>query len=79
MFYECDSENMGSLTGEDFWTLFEKFGDQHDTLPGIKGHWVLDKKTFDENSDWYMNMFGTDGRMTFDQWSATFPIYMEKI
>jgi hypothetical protein len=70
---------MGSLTGDDVWTMMNLFGAQHDTIEGIEGHWIIDKTLWDKDIGWYMNTFGSDGRMTYDQWTATFPIYMEKI
>jgi hypothetical protein len=79
IFYESDSQNRGSLTGQDFWTLFEKLGAHHDTLPGIMGHWVMDKTVFITNMVWYMKHLGTNGRITFDRWMETWGIYMEKI
>jgi hypothetical protein len=32
IFFESDSENMGSLTGQDLWILNENFNAHHDTL-----------------------------------------------
>jgi hypothetical protein len=78
-FYESDSENKGSLTSEDFWRMMDKFNSKHDYLEGIMGHWIMDKKIFDENTVWYINTIGTGGRMTYDQWMASFPIYFTKI
>jgi hypothetical protein len=79
IFYECDVENMGSLSVQDFWPMMEKFGALHDKEEGIMGHWIMDKAVFDENMNWYMVNFGSGGRMTYDQWLANFPVYMEKI
>jgi hypothetical protein len=34
---------MGSLTGQQFMSMFEKFNAFHDTIPGVMGHWIMDK------------------------------------
>lgn len=79
IFFESDSENMGSLTGQDLWILNENFNAHHDTLEDFQGHWILDKKVWDQDIDWYKETLGTGCRITYDRWIACFPIYMSKI
>ena len=75
IFYDSDSEKIGSLGAQDFWTWYEKFCAYHDTLPGVMGHWIMPKSEWDKFTVWYLKNLGTDGRMTWDDFCVHFQVY----
>jgi len=49
----------------------------HDKMVG--GHWVWDDASAKASFDYMASIFGSNGRVTLDQWMASFGPYMEKV
>lgn len=66
-----------SLSWNEFKKIDESFASMHDQAFG--GHWIWEDASAKANFDYMTSVFGSNGRVTFDQWCASFPDYMEKI
>jgi hypothetical protein len=78
-FEDSDKENKGTLDIDGLWRYTEKLGANTDNVEGIMGHWNNEQVSYDALLNCILRFFGTDGRMTFDQWLTCMLVYMSKI
>lgn len=66
-----------SLSWNEFKRIDESFNEMHDKAFG--GHYIWDDASAKANFDYMASIFGSNGRVTMEQWSSSFPDYVEKI
>ena len=66
-----------ALDADGFYKLSELYFPKSDEIAG--GHFINDKATHDDVTNFSISIFGTDGKMTMAQWTTTFGPWMQHI
>ena len=75
VFDTIDGDN--ALNAAGFWKFNESMQAMQDEIAG--GHWNVNQDAHAAVTNHVISIFGTDGKMTKEQFYASFPVFMSKI
>ena len=65
------------LDATGFWAFHNLSECEQDKIAG--GHWLIDQTAHRKSTEYCIELFGTDGKMSLDQFLGSIPVFMKHI
>ena len=79
LFIKVGQDDEVALDSEGMWQLYGALDEIRDKQEGVMGHMVLPKPEFMAVTDFIIAHYGTDGKLTCEEWTKSFPEFFEKV